>query len=92
MIAWVALLLGGDDSTQPVDDVHAMSIGGRILVFAETTSTNDIAMRLGNEGGAHGTVVFAESQTSGRGRLGRAWPPKERRLARRPRHRVCRPN
>ena len=39
MIARVALFLGGDDSTQPVDDVHAMSVGGRILVAVLTALT-----------------------------------------------------
>jgi len=42
-----------------------------------TTSTNDVAAHLAERGAAEGTVVVAESQTAGRGRLGRAWfsPP-----------------
>jgi BirA family biotin operon repressor/biotin-[acetyl-CoA-carboxylase] ligase len=44
-----------------------------ILVFEETGSTNDIAMRLGREGHAGGLLVFAEKQTAGRGRFGRRW-------------------
>jgi len=40
-------------------------------------STNDEAMRLAREGAAHGTVVHADAQTAGRGRLSRRWssPP-----------------
>ena len=40
-------------------------------------STNDEAMRLAREGAAHGTIVHADEQTAGRGRLSRRWlsPP-----------------
>ena len=52
-------------------------IGRDIHVFAETTSTNDVVERLARDGAKEGVVVFAESQTKGRGRLGRKWisPP-----------------
>ena len=42
-------------------------------VFAETTSTNNEAVRLAMEGAPEGTVVFAERQTKGHGRKGKAW-------------------
>jgi BirA family biotin operon repressor/biotin-[acetyl-CoA-carboxylase] ligase len=45
----------------------------RVEVYAETASTNDVAWRLGQGGVAEGAVVFAESQTKGRGTRGRAW-------------------
>jgi BirA family biotin operon repressor/biotin-[acetyl-CoA-carboxylase] ligase len=48
-------------------------VGREIHVFQETTSTNDVAARLARGGAAEGAVVFAESQTKGRGRLGRTW-------------------
>jgi BirA family biotin operon repressor/biotin-[acetyl-CoA-carboxylase] ligase len=48
-------------------------IGRDIQVFKETTSTNDIIERLARDGVREGVVVFAESQTRGRGRLGRKW-------------------
>ncbi len=48
-------------------------IGREIHVFQETTSTNDIAARLARGGAGEGAVVFAESQSKGRGRLGRTW-------------------
>ena len=46
-------------------------IGREIVVFEETTSTNDVIERMRQS--REGLVVFAESQTKGRGRLGRAW-------------------
>jgi len=48
-------------------------IGRDIRVFEETTSTNDVADKLARDGVKEGVVVFAESQTKGRGRLGRKW-------------------
>ena len=44
-----------------------------MVVFAETDSTNDLAMRRGRQGEAGGLAIFAERQTAGRGRFGRAW-------------------
>ena len=44
-----------------------------IFHFFKVDSTNTVAMRLGEEGEAHGTVVVAEEQTSGRGRAGHSW-------------------
>src|SRR5262249_32057795 len=43
------------------------------------TSTNDVIERLALDDVKEGVVVFAESQTKGRGRLGRKWlsPPKK---------------
>ncbi len=48
-------------------------IGRDIQVYKETTSTNDVIERLARDGVREGVVVFAESQTRGRGRLGRKW-------------------
>jgi BirA family transcriptional regulator, biotin operon repressor / biotin---[acetyl-CoA-carboxylase] ligase len=45
----------------------------RILHFFQIDSTNSVAMRLGQSGEPHGTVVIAEEQTAGRGRAGRSW-------------------
>jgi BirA family biotin operon repressor/biotin-[acetyl-CoA-carboxylase] ligase len=53
-------------------------IGRDIRVFQETTSTNDIVEKLARDGVKEGVVVFAESQTKGRGRLGRKWISPER--------------
>jgi BirA family biotin operon repressor/biotin-[acetyl-CoA-carboxylase] ligase len=48
-------------------------VGRDIRVFQQTTSTNDVIEKLARDGVKEGTVVFAESQTKGRGRLGRRW-------------------
>ncbi|MBI3881726.1 MAG: biotin--[acetyl-CoA-carboxylase] ligase [Verrucomicrobia bacterium] len=48
-------------------------IGRDIRVFHETTSTNDVAEKLARDGVKEGVVVFAETQTKGRGRMGRKW-------------------
>jgi BirA family biotin operon repressor/biotin-[acetyl-CoA-carboxylase] ligase len=48
-------------------------IGRDIRVFQQTTSTNDVIEKLARDGVKEGVVVFAESQTRGRGRLGRKW-------------------
>jgi len=64
-------LLHADDLLALLDP--GMTIGRDIRVFQETTSTNDVADKLGRDGVKEGVVVFAESQTKGRGRLGRNW-------------------
>ncbi len=48
-------------------------VGRDIRVFEQTTSTNDVVEKLARDGVKEGVVVFAESQTKGRGRLGRVW-------------------
>jgi BirA family biotin operon repressor/biotin-[acetyl-CoA-carboxylase] ligase len=66
------------------DDLQSLLPGNRIIgrdirVFEETGSTNDIVEKLARDGVREGVVVFAESQTQGRGRLGRKWfsPPRK---------------
>ena len=70
-------LLGAPDLLH-ADDLMARlgkteGIGRDIRVFQETTSTNDVIEKLARDGVAEGVVVFAETQTKGRGRLGRTW-------------------
>jgi BirA family biotin operon repressor/biotin-[acetyl-CoA-carboxylase] ligase len=48
-------------------------IGRDLQVFEQTTSTNDVMEKLARDGVKEGVAVFAESQTKGRGRLGRKW-------------------
>lgn len=57
--------------------IRTKAIGRRILHFDNVTSTNDVARDLAVKGEREGTVVIAETQGQGRGRLGRAWisPP-----------------
>jgi len=48
-------------------------MGRNIVHFFRTDSTNAVALKLAAEDAEHGTVVVAEEQTAGRGRLGRSW-------------------
>jgi BirA family biotin operon repressor/biotin-[acetyl-CoA-carboxylase] ligase len=48
-------------------------LGRHVVAFDETDSTNVQAARLAREGVPDGTLVVAERQTRGRGRLGRTW-------------------
>lgn len=48
-------------------------LGRPLILKAITGSTNDDARALTAEGAGHGTVVLADQQTAGRGRLGRTW-------------------
>lgn len=50
----------------------------RIIVLEATGSTNDDARRLAAEGAPEGTVILAERQLAGRGRLGRIWESPDR--------------
>jgi BirA family transcriptional regulator, biotin operon repressor / biotin---[acetyl-CoA-carboxylase] ligase len=49
-----------------------------VEVVEEADSTNSLVTKRAREGAAHGLVVVAEHQTSGRGRLDRSWevPPR----------------
>lgn len=47
--------------------------GFTLRILEETTSTNEVAKQLAQEGKAENTVVFAEKQTAGKGRLDRTW-------------------
>jgi BirA family biotin operon repressor/biotin-[acetyl-CoA-carboxylase] ligase len=56
-------------------------IGRKIYYYDETQSTNDVAEQLARDGAMEGTIVAAEYQNSGRGRLKRKWlSPKGRNL------------
>ena len=48
-------------------------IGKRIIHYATVTSTMEVAKELARQGAEEGTVVIADEQISGRGRLGRTW-------------------
>lgn len=56
-------------------------IGKKVIILDTATSTMDEAFKLGMENCPEGTVVCAESQSKGRGRLGRVWAsPKNKGL------------
>lgn len=48
-------------------------MGKKIYAYRSVKSTNDIAAELALAGEPEGTIVTAEQQTRGRGRLGRSW-------------------
>jgi BirA family biotin operon repressor/biotin-[acetyl-CoA-carboxylase] ligase len=48
-------------------------IGNTILVVEETSSTNDLIWQMAQDRTPDGLVVFAESQTGGRGQRGNRW-------------------
>lgn len=55
------------------DSLQTQFVGKEILVFDSVSSTQDVARELLNQGASDGTVVLAETQTKGKGRLGRDW-------------------
>lgn len=64
-----AKLLGG---------LTTRTFGQKLFVFSEIDSTNACARALADIGNPLGTVVIADHQTAGRGRLGRAWEAEPR--------------
>ena len=69
--------MGAIDARRLQDLLAGERFVSRVLVLKSTRSTNDDALRLAAEGAPEGTVVIADSQAAGRGRLGRGWhsPP-----------------
>ena len=52
-------------------------MGCRVIYYRSIGSTNDVARELAAQGAPEGTLVIADEQTAGKGRLGRRWlaPP-----------------
>jgi len=52
-------------------------MGRKIIYYRSIGSTNDVAKELAARGAPEGTLVIADEQTAGKGRLGRRWlaPP-----------------
>jgi BirA family biotin operon repressor/biotin-[acetyl-CoA-carboxylase] ligase len=71
------------DSVEEIDlqkvaaHLRRAQIGKRIISLKSVSSTNDVAWEEAEKGAPEGTVVVAEEQTAGRGRLSRRWhsPP-----------------
>ncbi len=61
------------DKERLLSNLLTSSAQHRVEVFDIVDSTNTIAKGLLSQGAGHGTLVVAEAQTHGRGRLGRAW-------------------
>lgn len=54
-------------------DLATRQLGRPYHAFRRVASTNDVALELARSGAPEGTLVTAETQTRGRGRLGRNW-------------------
>lgn len=54
-------------------ETASLHLGGALEMHAVIGSTNDRTLELAAQGHPEGLVVCAESQSAGRGRLGRAW-------------------
>lgn len=57
--------------------LETVSFGQKLYVYEQVDSTQAIAHKLAREGAPSGTLVIADQQTAGKGRLGRSWfsPP-----------------
>jgi len=59
------------------EGLRTKRFGKNIVFLREVSSTNDLAKELAGYGADEGTVVVAETQTAGRGRLRREWVSPE---------------
>jgi len=69
-------LVGAPDRLLPAEiarHLETARFGRRLECFETIDSTNVHAARLAREDAPEGTLVLAEAQTRGRGRLGRSW-------------------
>jgi len=73
---WCSILMKMKDSlsAQTVSTgLPNQLIGKKVLFFPRVTSTMDIAREAAGQGAPEGTVVLADEQTAGRGRMRRSW-------------------
>jgi BirA family transcriptional regulator, biotin operon repressor / biotin---[acetyl-CoA-carboxylase] ligase len=56
--------------------LRGSELWSEVAVVAETGSTNEDLIAAARDGATEGTVLVAERQTKGRGRLGRSWQSK----------------
>jgi len=61
------------DSAKVEAALSTRIFGRKLVVLPSTGSTNDVAKDTAARGAPEGTVVLAEEQSAGRGRLGRRW-------------------
>jgi BirA family biotin operon repressor/biotin-[acetyl-CoA-carboxylase] ligase len=61
------------DITNIKESLDTKILGKTMYGFLEVDSTNDVARKYANEGAEDGTVIIAETQRLGKGRLKRAW-------------------
>ncbi|MFC2056138.1 biotin--[acetyl-CoA-carboxylase] ligase [Chloroflexota bacterium] len=54
-------------------DLETRFVGQRVLYYPSVASTMEVARQEAQQGAVEGTVIIADEQTGGRGRLKRAW-------------------
>ena len=60
------------------DNLETHFIGQRVIYYPRLTSTMEVAKQEARQGAAEGTVIVADEQTAGKGRLKRIWlSPKD---------------
>lgn len=70
------MLTGVPDRLYPEEIREGLStqiIGRKVFYCDSVSSTNDLARELARKGAGEGSLVVAEEQTGGKGRLGRGW-------------------
>jgi BirA family biotin operon repressor/biotin-[acetyl-CoA-carboxylase] ligase len=75
-------LLSVPDALIPLEIMENLKtkiLGREIFSYRSLKSTNDLAYRLAEEKVPEGTLILAERQTAGKGRMGRRWysPPEK---------------
>jgi len=54
-------------------DLETRFVGQRVIYYSSLPSTNDVARQEAHQGAEEGTVIVADEQTAGKGRLKRTW-------------------
>lgn len=65
-----------EDSLSPASITNNLAthfVGQRVIYYPRLTSTMDVAKREAQQGAVEGTIVIADEQIAGKGRLNRAW-------------------
>jgi BirA family biotin operon repressor/biotin-[acetyl-CoA-carboxylase] ligase len=66
----------GESSLSPLaitDNLGTRFVGQRVIYYPSLPSTNDAAKEEAQKGASEGTVIVADEQTAGRGRIRRGW-------------------
>jgi BirA family biotin operon repressor/biotin-[acetyl-CoA-carboxylase] ligase len=73
-----------EDSLSPAsitNNLDTRFVGQRVIYYPRLTSTMDVAKREAQQGAAEGTIIVADEQTVGKGRLNRGWLSPEGNIA-----------
>ncbi|MBM3148759.1 MAG: biotin--[acetyl-CoA-carboxylase] ligase [Chloroflexi bacterium] len=70
---YIAMTTNRELTKAITDKLSTRFVGRQLYYYAKLTSTMNMAREKASKGAPEGTVIIANQQTSGRGRLGRAW-------------------